>query len=37
MAGSSPAEFRELLHERGVVRDAGFLSAEDRDAKLNEL
>jgi predicted HTH domain antitoxin len=37
IAGLSPAEFRELLHERGVVREAGFLSDEDRDAKLDDL
>lgn len=35
IAGMSPGEFRELLHDRGVTRTAGFLSAEERDRQLD--
>lgn len=37
IAGLSPEEFTELLHDRGIPREAGFLSAEDRDRELGEL
>lgn len=37
IAGLSSEEFKELLHERGITRDAGFLSAEERNRKLGEL
>lgn len=37
IAGMSPTEFRELLHDRGISRPAGFLSNEDRDERLREL
>lgn len=37
IAGLSPTEFRELLHERGVRRKGGFLSTEEHDARLDGL
>ncbi|MDZ7688650.1 MAG: UPF0175 family protein [Halobacteriales archaeon] len=37
IAGVSPAEFKEILRSRGVDRDAGFLSDEDREEKLGKL
>jgi predicted HTH domain antitoxin len=36
-AGVSPEEFKDLLRSRGVDRDAGFLSAEDRTENLEQL
>jgi predicted HTH domain antitoxin len=36
IAGMSPTEFRELLHDRGISRPASFLSDEDRDEQLGE-
>lgn len=36
IAGLSPEEFKELLHERAVPREAGFLSDEERDQKLGD-
>jgi len=36
-AGVSPEEFKNLLRSRGVDRDAGFLSAEDRTENLEQL
>lgn len=37
IAGLSPTEFAEHLHERGIPRDAGFLSDDERDEKLSDL
>lgn len=37
IAGLSPEEFKELLRERSIPREAGFLSDEERDRKLGEL
>ena len=37
IAGVSPAEFKEILQSRGVDRDAGFMSEEDREEKLEKL
>jgi len=37
LAGVSPGEFKDLLRSRGVDRDAGFLSAEDRTEQLEQL
>jgi len=37
IAGVSPAEFKGILRSRGVDRDAGFLSDEDREEKLGKL
>lgn len=36
IAGMSPTEFRELLRDRGVTRDPGFRSMEDRSRLLGE-
>lgn len=36
IAGVSPEEFKEVLHERGIPRTAGFLSEAERDRKLGE-
>jgi len=32
LAGIAPAEFKDILSERGITRPAGFLSGDDRDA-----
>lgn len=37
IAGLSSEEFKELLHERGIARDASFLSSAERNRKLGEL
>ena len=37
IAGVSPEEFKEILDSRGIARDAGFLSTEEREKKLEEL
>lgn len=37
IAGQSPEEFKELLRERGISRDVGFLDDEDRDERLDGL
>ncbi|WP_128476737.1 UPF0175 family protein [Halorussus pelagicus] len=37
IAGRSPEQFKELLRERGIGRDIGFLSDEDRDGRLDGL
>lgn len=36
-AGSSPEEFKETLAERGVSRDIGFLSDDEREQRLTDL
>jgi predicted HTH domain antitoxin len=37
IAGSSPEEFKEILAERGIVREAGFLSDNERESNLSKL
>src|SRR6056297_3280570 len=37
IGGHSPEEFKELLRERGISRDIGFLDDEDRDELLDGL
>lgn len=37
IANSSPEEFKEILAERGIVREAGFLSDEERESSLSKL
>jgi len=37
IAGSSPEEFKEILSERGISRNPGFLSEENREEKLRDL
>lgn len=37
LAGSSPEEFKETLAERGVSREIGFLSDDEREQRLNNL
>ena len=37
IAGVSPDEFKEILRSRGIDRDAGFLSEEERAEKLERL
>lgn len=37
LAGSSPEEFKETLAERGVSREIGFLSDDEREQRLNDL
>lgn len=37
IAGSSPEEFKELLAERGVSRESGFLSDDEREQRLNDF
>lgn len=37
IAGKSPEQFKELLRERGISRDVGFLDDEDRDERLDGL
>lgn len=37
LAGCSAIEFRELLADRGVARDAGYLSDDDREKYLDDL
>lgn len=34
---SSPEEFKETLAERGVSREVGFLSDDEREQRLNNL
>lgn len=36
-AGYSPEEFREILRDRGISRDIGFLSEEEREERLEDL
>lgn len=37
IAGHSPEEFKELLRERGISRDIGFLDEEERNKRLEGL
>lgn len=37
LAGLSSAEFTDLLTERGIAVDAGFLTEDERREKLDEL
>jgi predicted HTH domain antitoxin len=37
IAGRSPEEFKRVLADRGVNRDPGFLSEDDRSDRLNTL
>jgi predicted HTH domain antitoxin len=37
IAGKSSEEFKEILEDRGIKRDIGFLSEEERETRLNEL
>lgn len=37
IAGHSPEEFKELLRERGISRDIGFLDEDERDERLKDL
>lgn len=37
IAGSSPEEFKELLAERGVSRESGILSDDEREQRLNDF
>jgi len=37
IAGSSPEQFKETLSDRGIRRDASFLSDADRDEKLADF
>lgn len=37
IAGHSAEEFKELLRERGISRDIGFLDEDERDERLKDL
>lgn len=37
IAGVSPEEFKDVLSDRDVDRDPGFLSEEEREEQLNNL
>lgn len=37
IAGMSPEEFKDVLSERNVDRDAGFLSEQEREDQLSKL
>lgn len=37
IAGHSSEEFKELLRERGIRRDVGFLDEDERDERLDGL
>lgn len=37
IARYSPEEFKELLRERGIGRDIGFLDEDERDERLDGL
>lgn len=37
IAGYSPEEFKDVLQDRGIGRDIGFLDDEERDERLQDL
>jgi len=37
VAGKSSEEFKDILEDRGIKRDIGFLSKGERESRLNEL
>lgn len=37
LSGYSPAEFKEMLQDRGIDRDIGFLDEDERESRLEGL